>query len=139
MSAIPLAPATTVDFELVLRYCASQRGLVGNERDRLLAGEASRSSASRADRSADPADLKAVTSFATHAGFHIVEIDEAARRVRLSGDAALVNRTFHVTLVTRSAGARSWRDCDGEPAVPAELQPIVEAVLGLSEKPAASH
>jgi kumamolisin len=139
MSSSPLPATTRVDFELVLRYRASQHALIGNERDRLLAGEAPRSSAGPADRSADPADIKAVTSFATSAGFHIVEVDEAARRVRLSGPAALINRTFHVTLVTRSAGARSWRDCDGEPAVPAELQPMVEAVLGLSEKPAASH
>jgi kumamolisin len=139
MSAIPLPATTRVDFELVLRYRVSQHALVGNERDRLLAGEAPRSSATLADRSADPADIKAVTSFATSAGFHIVEVDEAARHVRLSAPAALINRTFHVTLVTRSAGARSWRDCDGEPAVPAELQPMVEAVLGLSERPAASH
>jgi len=139
MSASPLPPTEWVNFELVLRYRTSQHALVERERQRLLAGQASSPSVNLPDRSADPADVQAATLFATRAGFHVVDVDEAGRRVRLSGTVAAVNRIFHVTLVTRSVGGRSWRDCEGEPLMPAELQPIAEAVLGLSEKPAASR
>lgn len=139
MSESALPPATRVEFELVLRYRESQRELVDRQRERLLAGGGSGEPATNPDRSADPADVAAVRSWATRAGIDVLEVNDASRAVRVAGTAAAVAREFHVTLVSRSTAAGSFRDCEGTPEIPAELRPIVEAVLGLSERPAASR
>jgi kumamolisin len=135
----PLPPDTRIEFELVLRYRTSQHELVEQQRQRLLAGASAGANAGLPDRSADPNDVAAVKAFAVRAGFDVAAVDDAARRVRVSGTAAAIARAFDVRLVNRSTAEGSWRDCDGTPQIPADLQPMVEAVLGLSERPAASR
>jgi hypothetical protein len=136
----PLPPDTQVAFELVLRYRTSQHALVEQQRQRLLAGASTAGQPDRsADRSADPNDVAAVKAFAARAGLDVVQVDEAARRVRVSGTAAAIAGVFKVRLVNHSSAEGSWRECDGTPQIPLDLQPIVEGVLGLSERPAASR
>ncbi|HUK34482.1 MAG TPA: protease pro-enzyme activation domain-containing protein [Vicinamibacterales bacterium] len=134
----PLPASEVVDFELVLRYGESQRERLEEERQRLLAGD-SPGRIAHAVRAADPSDIEAVSAFAQREGLTIVEVDPTARRMRLSGPAATVNRLFGVTLMRRSTNERVWIDYAGEVTIPRELEPIVEAVLGLTQKPAASH
>lgn len=131
----PLPPDTIVEFELLLRYRPAQQELLDTERQRLLAGESLGPPAERADRSADSADIGAIRSFAAQAGFKVIEIDPVDRRVRVSGTAETVMRVFQVTLVICSTDQGTWRECESEPVVPREIQPLVQAVLGLSQKP----
>lgn len=134
----PLPPDTIVEFEVVLRYRVAQQELLDAEAQRLLAGESLGPPAERADRSADSADIDAVSSFAARVGFKVIHIDPVARRVRLSGTAGTVSRVFHVTLVVRTTAKGSWRECESDPIVPREIQPLIQAVLGLSQRPVAT-
>ena len=131
----PLPPDTIVEFELLLRYRPAQQDLIDAERERLLAGESLGPRAERADRSAASADIGAIRSFAAQAGFKVIDIDAVARQVRLSGTAETVTRVFNVTLVIHSTTKGTWRECESEPTIPQAIQPFVEAILGLSEKP----
>ena len=134
-----LPASAVVDFELVLRYRQSQHEILEEERRLLLAGDSRSLLVNAAARSADPSDIDTVKVFAKREGLTIVEIDPSARRIRLSGTSATVNRVFGVTLIRHSANEHSWIDYQGEVAIPGELSPIVEAVLGLTQKPAAFH
>lgn len=135
----PLPPDAIVEFELLLRYRPAQQELIDAEGQRLLAGKSLAPLGERADRTADSADIDAVSSFATHAGFKVIASDPIGRRIRLSGTAETVSRVFHVALMMRVTAKGTWRECDPEPVIPRELQPIVQAVLGLSQKPFASR
>jgi kumamolisin len=89
------------------------------------------------DHGADPADLEAVAAFARRHGLHVVESDAGRRRVVLTGRAADFAAAFGVTLQRFRGPAGEYRGTPGEPRVPPELQPIIEAVLGLDDRPAA--
>ena len=132
-----VAPDEVVELELVLRYPPSQRQRLAAESDALLAGRRPPAGAA-ADRSADPADVDAVRSFARGAGLSVRQVDPESRRVTLAGPAAAIEKTFGVALV-RPHGDPASRDVEGSVTVPRELEPIVEAVLGLSTKPVARH
>jgi hypothetical protein len=134
-----LPASAVVDFELVLRYRESQHDLLEDERRLLLAGDSRGLLVNAAARSADPSDIEAVKAFARREGLTIVEIDPSARRIRLSGTAATVNRVFGVTMIRRWDNEHSWIDYHGEVAIPGDLSPLVDAVLGLTQKPAAFH
>ena len=75
---------------------------------------------------ADPADLAAVASFARAHGLDVQESDAAQRRVVLSGSAAALANAFGIAPGPRNSGAVP---------VPATLQPVVEAVFGLDDRP----
>lgn len=133
-------PATSVvEFELVLRYPESQHERLEEERQQLLAGHAQRPLADAAARAADPSDIDTVRAFAEREGLTILESDPKARTMRLSGSVSTVNGLFGITLIRQSAHAHSWTDYTGQVTIPGALRPIVEAVLGLSQKPVASR
>jgi kumamolisin len=123
----------------VLRYPESQHERLEEERRRLLSGHAQKPLADATVRAADPSDIDTVRAFAEREGLTILETDPNARTVRLSGSVSTVNRLFGITLIRQSAHARSWTDYTGQVTIPGTLRPIVEAVLGLSQKPVASR
>jgi kumamolisin len=89
---------------------------------------------------AEPADIAAVRTFAAQHGLVVVEEHPGRRTMVLSGTVAQFNAAFNVQLHHMSYAAGSYRGRTGAIHLPTELAGIVEAVLGLDNRPqAAAH
>jgi kumamolisin len=88
---------------------------------------------------ADPSDLEKIETFAQKEGLRVISSDQPTRSVVLSGTATQMERAFGVRLLTAESGGQKLRVRTGMIYLPAELQLIVEAVLGLDNRPAADH
>ncbi|MGH9645648.1 MAG: S53 family peptidase, partial [Bryobacteraceae bacterium] len=86
---------------------------------------------------ADPADIQKVEEFAGENGLTVVSTDVGRRTVIVSGTASAMKKAFGVDLVTVQHEDRTYRARSGMIYVPADLHPIVEAVLGLDNRPQA--
>jgi kumamolisin len=86
---------------------------------------------------ADQADVDAVVHYATSAGMRVLETDLATRRVVLEATVAQASAAFGVSLGTYEAAGLTYRGREGDVHLPADLAPIVEAVLGLDNRPQA--
>jgi kumamolisin len=91
---------------------------------------------------ADPADVDLVTATVTALGGQVVSVRAAARTVRVAGTAAVLSRMFGTSLelVTsrEASGAEiTHRIATNRLSVPAVLDGIVTAVLGLDDRPQA--
>lgn len=89
------------------------------------------------DYGADPADLQKVENFARAHKLHVVESSVARRSVILRGSIAQMSAAFGVTLKRCQAGDVTYRGRQGSVSVPADLAGVVEAVLGLDNRPQA--
>jgi kumamolisin len=83
------------------------------------------------------ADFAAVRGFAATHKLAVVQEHAAGRTVILSGTAAQFCSAFHVQLHQYDHAGGSYRGRTGLIEVPAELQNVVEAVLGLDNRPQA--
>ncbi len=83
------------------------------------------------------ADLAAVRSFSAAHKLAVVQEHAARRTVILSGTAAQFCSAFHVALHEYEHDGGSYRGRTGLIEVPVELQNVVEAVLGLDNRPQA--
>jgi kumamolisin len=90
------------------------------------------------DYGADAADLQKVDAFARAHGLHVVESSAARRSVVLRGNVADLSAAFGVSLKQCQAGRVMYRGRQGSVSVPADLAGIVEAVLGLDNRPQAA-
>jgi kumamolisin len=86
---------------------------------------------------ADAADLEAVREFASSYGLSIVQEHAARRTVVLAGTVEQFNRAFAVRLQHCAHGAGTYRGRTGAIQLPEALTGIVEAVLGLDDRPQA--
>jgi kumamolisin len=86
---------------------------------------------------AAPADIAAVRKFASSRGLAIVEESAARRTVVLSGTVAQFNDAFAVDLQQFDYGEGTYRGRTGAIQLPDELSGVVEAVLGLDNRPQA--
>ncbi len=86
---------------------------------------------------ADDADLQKVAAFARAHGLEVVESSAARRSVILRGSVARLNAAFGVDLKSCEAGDVTYRGREGSVSVPADLSGVVEAVLGLDNRPQA--
>jgi kumamolisin len=86
---------------------------------------------------ADPADLDAVADFARAAGLTVESVDAARRTVTASGTAAQMSDAFDVTLSSFQHEGVTFRGREGALHVPVALTDVVEAVLGLDNRPQA--
>ncbi|GAB3580564.1 S53 family peptidase [Leifsonia lichenia] len=127
-------PATTVEATLVLR------------RQTELPDDALITPVSRADFAktygASTADVDLVASTLEGLGLTVVDANAAERRVRVSGPSALVARVFGTDLdraTARDAADREFthRSRTGGLSIPAALDGVVTAVLGLDDRPQA--
>jgi len=84
---------------------------------------------------ADPADIAKIDAFAHEHSLTVLEADAARRTVKLSGRVADLSAAFGVKLKRYKAGAISYRGRTGSLTIPAELEGIVERVLGLDDRP----
>lgn len=133
-AADPVAPDMPIEVTLVLRRRAELPD---------LAGVTPMSSAHfAATYGADPADVELVTATVTALGARVLAVRAAARQVRIEVTAALVSRIFGTTLelITSqdSTGAEITHRVRTSPlSVPAVLDGVVTAVLGLDDRPQA--
>ncbi len=86
---------------------------------------------------ADLADLAAVRAFASGHGLVVVQEHASRRTVILSGTVAQFSAAFAVQLQLYQYPDGSYRGRTGAIQLPAELDGIVEAVLGLDNRPQA--
>ena len=93
----------------------------------------------KAHHSADPSAIKQIKAFAKE--FHLkVEADPTAsarRTVQLTGTAADIQKAFGVVLEQKTVDGVERRVREGGIHLPASLKDVVEAVLGLDNRPQA--
>jgi kumamolisin len=106
---------------------------------KLAAGDLPESHLGRADFAgqfgASLLDLAAVEEFAKRHGLAVVQADAARRTVVLSGTVARFDRAFGVELRPFEFHGGTYRGRTGPITIPGELNGIVEAVLGLDNRP----
>ncbi|MGA7537384.1 MAG: S53 family peptidase [Steroidobacteraceae bacterium] len=135
----PADPAERLEVTVVVRP-ADRQGL--RERlQRLAKGERSAGHLSRAEfarrHGARRADLDAVRDFAEAHGLAVVEEHAGRRALVLAGTVAQFNDAFGVELQHYSHPGGTYRGRTGPVHVPVELNGIIEAVLGLDDRPQA--
>jgi kumamolisin len=84
---------------------------------------------------AEPADLERVAAFAREYGLDVVWSDAARRSVALTGSVAQMQKAFRTELAYYDSPLGAYRGRTGPVQVPAELADVVEAVLGLDDRP----
>jgi len=82
-------------------------------------------------------DFERVGAFATAYGLSVSTIEPARRLIKLKGPASALQAAFGTRLDLYQQGDREFRARSGVLHLPADLLPIVEAVLGLDNRPAA--
>jgi kumamolisin len=86
---------------------------------------------------ASTTDLAAVKAFAQLHGLSVVQEHAARRTVVLSGSVAQFNQAFGVELKRYEYPGGTYRGREGVIQIPEELEPIIDAVLGLDNRPQA--
>ena len=84
---------------------------------------------------ADPADLKRVAAFAREYELDVLWSDTARRSVGLAGSVAQMQKAFRTDLAYYESPLGPYRGRTGPVRVPAGLADVVEAVLGLDDRP----
>jgi kumamolisin len=86
---------------------------------------------------AEQGDLDKVTAFAQAQGLAVVQADAGRRTVILSGSAQQFEAAFDVQLHDFRYDEGAYRGREGAVHVPQELSGVVEAVMGLDDRPVA--
>jgi kumamolisin len=86
---------------------------------------------------ADPADIAAVEAFAHEHGLTVSERSAARRSIVLKGTVANMQQAFGTTLEHYETATGQYRGRTGSLTIPANLEGIVTAVLGLDNRPVA--
>jgi kumamolisin len=86
---------------------------------------------------ASPVDLEKIRAFAAQYGLKIVSEDGARRVVKLSGTVQAFNKAFGVNLRRYEHSSGTYRCRTGTLTIPADLEPAVEGVFGLDNRPQA--
>jgi kumamolisin len=88
--------------------------------------------------SADPDDVIRIEEFARAHGLEVAEVSPERRAVVLSGTVGALGQAFGVQLGKyQHASGKVFRGRSGGVSVPEEIADVVQAVLGLDERPAA--
>jgi kumamolisin len=135
----PADPAERLEVTVLVR-CTDRQGLQERLR-RLAQGERSLKHLSRAEfarrHGASRADLDAVREFAEAHGLAVLEAHAGRRTLVLAGTVAQFNDAFDVELERYSHPGGTYRGRKGPVRIPAQLHGIIEAVLGLDNRPQA--
>ena len=86
---------------------------------------------------ADPDEVAAVEKYLTDAGLQIESSDAGRRTVKASGTVSAVSEAFGVSLGSFTVKGHSYRGREGAVRVPEQLADMIEAVLGLDNRPQA--
>jgi kumamolisin len=87
---------------------------------------------------ADPADVDRVAAFAAEQGLEVLWSDASRRSIGIAGTVAQMNAAFRTKLAYYESPLGSYRGRTGPVQVPVELADVVEAVLGLDDRPQSS-
>jgi len=90
------------------------------------------------EHGADPADLAKVRKFAAAYGLIVAQEHAARRTVVLSGTVEQFSAAFSVQLQQMKASGGTYRGRSGALQLPQELDGIIEAVMGLDNRPQAN-
>ena len=90
-----------------------------------------------AERGADPEDVRRVEVFAKEHNLTVVDASLQKRSIRLAGTVSDLTVAFQPNLKKSKMGSRVVRTRTGGISVPAELAPIIVAVMGFDDRPAA--
>jgi kumamolisin len=135
----PADPAERVQVTVLLRRRSSQA--LRDRVDRLARGDRSPGHLNRDEFAqqfgADPTDIAAVRTFAANHGLSMVREHPERRTVVLSGTVAQLEPAFGVRLHRYQHSSGTYRCRQGVIELPAELDGIVQAVLGLDNRPQA--
>lgn len=135
----PADPAERLEVTVVVRPVDGP-GLK-DRLQRLARGERSAGHLSRAEyarrHGASRADLDAVREFAEAHGLAVVQEHAGRRAVVLSGTVAQFNDAFGIELQHYSHPGGTYRGRTGPVHIPAALDGVIEAVLGLDNRPQA--
>jgi kumamolisin len=82
-------------------------------------------------------DIALVHAFAAGHGLDVVAVEPARRLIKLRGNIAALQAAFGTRIDLYRQGDREFRARTGMLRLPTNLLPIVEAVLGLDDRPAA--
>ena len=88
-----------------------------------------------ANHGAVPQEIEQVIAFAKSNGLEVVETNAGARSVVLRGTAAKMNKAFSVKLCDYQGTLRKYHSHTGPAKLPGELTTIVDAVIGLHNRP----
>jgi kumamolisin len=137
------APADeTVEVTVLLRRKGGDAGADGAIAERAQADPVRREDLSPGELGARfgaaDDDLEKVKAFASGKGLKVVDESAAQRRVALRGTAAAMGEAFGVSLGRyESDSGLAYRGREGAVQIPAELEGVVTAVLGLDDRPQA--
>jgi kumamolisin len=87
---------------------------------------------------ANPADLQRVEAFAREHGLEVLDVNASRRTLALAGSVAQMSAAFGTELSCYESSRGTYRGRSGPVHVPAELGDVVEAVLGLDDRPQAA-
>lgn len=86
---------------------------------------------------ASEGDIRKIRAFAQEYGLRVVSEDVATRAVKLTGTVQAFNSAFGVDLRRGEQSSTTFRYRIGSLTIPANLEPIVEGVFGLDDRPQA--
>ena len=136
----PTDPMERLEVSVLVRRRASD--VLHSRVMKLTNGDRSAGNLSRQDfaklHGASPSDLAAVRAFATASGLTVTQEHAARRTVILSGTVEKFNAAFGVQLKQYSHPDGTYRGRTGVIELPAELDGVIEAVLGLDNRPVAN-
>jgi kumamolisin len=117
------------------------QGLLDAQVSRLAQADRSVGPLSREDfaaaHGASTTDLAAVAAFAQSHGLSVVQQHAARRTVVLSGTVGQFSEAFSVELKHYEYPGGTYRGREGAIQIPEALEPVIEAVLGLDNRPQA--
>lgn len=135
----PADPTEPVRVSVLVRRRARQE--FKDRVQRIAAGDRSIAPLSREEFArkfgAEPADIASVKSFAAKHSLSVIQESEVRRTVVLSGTVAQVESAFGVRLQKYDHPRGRYRGREGAVHLPGELGSVVEAVLGLDNRPQA--
>src|SRR5208283_4193941 len=82
-------------------------------------------------------DIEKVRAFASEYGLKVASEDRARRMVKLSGTVQQFSKAFGANLRRCEINSRTDKRRTGDLTIPAELEPVVEGVFGLDNRPQA--
>lgn len=135
----PADPHERLEVTVIVRPQA--RDELEDRVSRLARGDRSAGHLSReafaAAHGASASDLDAVRAFASAHGIAAVQVHPARRTIVLSGTVSQFNAAFGIELQRFEHPGGTYRGREGVIHIPEELEGIVEAVLGLDNRPQA--
>ena len=86
---------------------------------------------------ASTSDIALMQRFAAGHGLGVVDVNSAARTVKLAGTRRQMEDAFRIELFDVRAGGKTFRGRSGSVSIPFTLAPVVQGVFGLDDRPQA--